>query len=112
MKSLSEDFYLKYSGKSSVPVLENFKNTYKRGIQVDVSIFLIPGLVENVEIVKNILFISHIDPKIPYHITGYIPVPEAPWRSPTMNEINKAKNTAEEFLENVSISWFSSFANY
>lgn len=112
IKSLSEDFYLKYTGKSNIPVLKNFKGAYKRGTHIDASSVFIPGLVECTEIEAISKFISSIDPKIHYHITGYIPVPGAPWRSPILDEIERAKIAAEKYLDNVSISWFSSVNDY
>jgi len=112
IKSLSEDFYLSYTGKSNIPVLENFKKSYEMGIQVDASSVFIPGLVDHPEIEEISKFIALLDPKIHYHITGYIPVPGAPWRSPTLYEIEKAKMVAEMNLKNVSTSWFSSVDDY
>jgi len=112
IKSLSDDFYIKHTGKSNKPVLENFKEAYKMGINVDASSVYIPNLVEHDEIEKIVKFIAQIDPKIPYHITGYIPVPGAPWRAPSWDEIRKAKSIAEEYLDFVEVSWFHSFEDY
>jgi len=112
IKSLSEDFYLRYTGKSNTPVLENFETAYRRGVKVDASSVYIPRLVEHGEIDKIVRFIANLDPEIPYHITGYIPVPGAPWRSPTQNEIEKAKRVAEQYLETVTTSWFHSVDEY
>jgi len=112
IKSLSEDFYLRYTGKSNTPILKNFKAAYKMGIEVDAISVYIPGLVERDEIERIAGFIANIDPKIPYHITGYIPVPGAPWRVPSWDEIMNAKQVAEEHLDDVEVSWFSSFEDY
>jgi pyruvate formate lyase activating enzyme len=112
IKSLSEDFYLKYTGKSNKPVLKNFKKTYKKGINIDASSVLIPELVEYDEIIQIAEFIANIDKEIPYHITGYIPVPGASWRSPTYKEIIEAKKSAEAYLYNVKVSWYHSLDDY
>jgi pyruvate formate lyase activating enzyme len=112
IKSLSEDFYLKYTGKSNKPVLRNFKESYKMGIKVDASSVYIPGLVGHDEIEEVAGFIANLDPEIKYHITGYIPVPGAPWRAPTWDEIMNAKTIAEDYLDNVELSWFPSFNEY
>lgn len=112
IKSLSEDVHLKYTGKSNVPVLNNFKIIYERGIEVDASSVFIPGLVEHDGIEEISRFIADIDPKIPYHIVGYVPVPDAPWRSPTKEEILKAKQVAEQYLGDVTMSWFHSPEDY
>lgn len=112
IKSLSEDVHLKYTGKSNVPVLKNFKIIYERGIEVDASSVFIPGLIEYDEIGEISRFIADIDFKIPYHIVGYVPVPDAPWRSPTKKEILEVKQAAEQYLDNVTISWFHSPEDY
>ncbi|MBP1945996.1 radical SAM protein [Methanobacterium petrolearium] len=112
IKSLSEDFYIKYTGKSNKSVLENFQAVYERGIEVDASSVYIPELIDHDEIEEIVTFIADIDPKIPYHITGYIPVPGTPWRTPTWDEITKAQKIAENYLEQVEVSWFSSFEDY
>jgi len=112
IKSLSEDFYIKYTGKSNKPVLENFQKAYKMGIKVDASSVYIPKLVDHDEIEEIAEFVANIDPEISYHITGYIPVPGAPWRAPTWDEIAKAQEIAEDYLHHVEVSWFPSFDDY
>lgn len=112
IKSLSEDFYQKFTGKSHKPVLENFKTLFNRGVEVDASSVYIPGLVEDDEISRIARFISKIDPQITYHITSYVPVPGVKWRSPSYDEVIRAKSAAEEHLENVNVSWFHSSDEY
>lgn len=112
IKSFSEDFYQKFTGKSNKPVLENFKTIYEMGVEVDASSVYIPGLVEEDEISRIAEFIAKLDPEITYHITGYVPVPGVSWRSPTYDEIMKGKSAAEEYLENVNLSWFPSSDEY
>lgn len=112
LKSFSNDIYRKYIGKSNTPVLKNFVDIYKQGIEVSASSVFIPGLVECDEIEKISKFIAQIDPEIHYHITGYVPVSGAPWRSPTYDEIKKAKMAADRYLNDVDISWFPSVTEY
>lgn len=112
IKSFSEDFYQRFTGQSNKPVLENFKTIYERGVEVDASSVYIPGLVEADEISSIAKFIAKLDPEITYHITGYVPVPGVSWRSPTYDEILKGKSAAEEYLENVNLSWFPSPDEY
>ncbi len=112
IKSMSEDFYKRYTGQSNRSILENFQTIYQRGIEVDASSVYIPGLVEAEEISQIAEFIAQVDPEIKYHITGYIPVPGVSWRAPTYDEIITAKNAAEEYLESVNLSWFPSSDEY
>lgn len=64
------------------------------------------GGVEQVE--KVAAFVASVDPKIPFHVLGYIPVPGAPWRRPTEREMGEAVAAASRQLERVSFSHFTS----
>jgi pyruvate formate lyase activating enzyme len=62
--------------------------------------------LEQVE--KIAAFVGSVDRTIPFHILGYIPVPGAPWRRPTDDEMNQAVAVAERYLDTVSFSHFTS----
>jgi len=112
IKAYTVDLHKKYTGVSNRRVLSNFRKIYKRGVVLSASTVLIPGMIDANEIERIARFISDIDPMIPFHITGYIPVPNTPWRAPTQSEMLEAKNLAENYLEKVSISWFRSAEDY
>ncbi len=107
IKALTEEIHLQYTGVSNAAVLENFAEAYRRGIRVDASSVLIPDLIDCDEIEMIARFIAEIDPQIPYHITGYAPVPGAPWRAPTHNEVGQAVDVAKRHLAYVTHSCLS-----
>jgi len=105
IRTVSNDLHQKYTGGTSVlPVLQNFKDAYSKGINMDASSILIPGLFGQDEIEKVARFIAGIDPDIPYHIVGYVPVPNSPWRKPTYDEVKESERTAKKYLNNVTSS--------
>jgi pyruvate formate lyase activating enzyme len=112
IKCFSNELHKKHTGKSNKPILDNFKETYEKGVYIKASTVYIPGLVDNEEIEKIVKFISDIDSKIDFHITGYIKVPGTPWRSPSYDEMINSKIIAEKYLDNVNFSLYSSTKNY
>ena len=104
IKTISEKIHIEHTGVSNAPVLRNFAEAYDRGIALDASSVLIPGFIDCDEIEKIAQFIADISPSIPYHIVGYLPVPNSPWREPTPKEVKKAENIAKKYLKNVTSS--------
>ena len=74
LKSFREDFYRKYCKASLEPVKENIRKLFERGIWVEVTTLLIPGLNDIREEVEEIAnFISKISKDIPWHISAFHP---------------------------------------
>jgi len=107
IKALDDAKHRAYTGVSNAPVLANFKAMYRRGIRVDASSVFIPGLVGLEEIERIARFIASLDPEIPYHIIGYVPAPDAPWRAPTREEVEEAAEVARRYLAHVTFSALS-----
>jgi pyruvate-formate lyase-activating enzyme len=63
---------------------------------------LIPGLIEQTEIERIAKFIANINPAIPYRVDGFIPFNNAPWRSPSPEEVVRAAQIALRHLWVVS----------
>ena len=109
IRTVSDKVHRDYTGgKSALTVLRNFKEAYDKGIILDASSILIPDLFGQDEIERIAQFIAEIDPNIPYHIVGYIPVPDSPWRKPTSDEVKKAEDVAKKYLKHVTSSCLSS----
>lgn len=109
IRTVSDKVHRDYTGgKSALTVLHNFKEAYNKGIAMDASSILIPDLFGQDEIERIAQFIAEIDPTIPYHIVGYMPVPNSPWRKPTSNEVKKAEAVAKNYLKHVTSSCLSS----
>jgi len=107
IKAFDEALHRAYTGVSNASVLANFEAMYRRGIQVDASSVLIPGYIGLEEIERIARFIASLDPEIPYHIIGYVPVPDAPWRAPTKEEVEEAAMVAKRYLAQVTFSALS-----
>lgn len=107
IKAYTNSLHMDYTGVSNHSVLNNFVNIYKSGIRLDASSVFIPGYIDCDEIEKIAEFVAGVDPKIPYHIIGYIPVPGAPWRAPIKEEVEKAAKVAKKHLMNVTYSCLS-----
>lgn len=104
IKAYTDAIHLDYVGVSNVEVLKNFVRIYESGMELDASSVFIPGYIDREEIEKIARFIADVDPKIPYHIIGYVPVPGTPWRGPTQEEVKCAAKAARKHLSKVTFS--------
>ena len=107
IKTLRDDIHLDHCGVPSSVVQSNVRTAYENGVKLDASSVLIPGLIDVEEILRIAEFVSSVDDSIPYHIIGYIPVPGAPWRRPSFEEIRRAEAGAKEMLKTVTLSCYS-----
>jgi len=74
LKSFSDDFYKKYCGGRLQPVLDTIKGMKEKGIWIELTTLLIPGLNDNPdEIKKLIAFIVEVDRNIPWHVSRFFP---------------------------------------
>ncbi|NYT11878.1 MAG: radical SAM protein [Methanomassiliicoccales archaeon] len=107
IKTLKENIHVDHCGVPSSMVQSNFRTAYENGVKLDASSVLIPGLIDVEEILRIAEFVSSIDDTIPYHIIGYIPVPDAPWRRPSFEEVQRAEAGAKQWLKTVTLSCWS-----
>lgn len=74
LKGFSEENYLKYSGARLQPVLDNIKEIFKRGIHIEVTTLIVPGVNDDKKQLNDIAhFLSHISKNIPWHISRFFP---------------------------------------
>lgn len=104
IKAHTNRIHIEYTGVSNNEVLKNFERMYERGIRMEASSVLIPQYIDCNEIERIAKFIANIDPTIPYHIVGYVPVPNAPWRGARQEEVEYAARIASKYLSNVTFS--------
>jgi len=102
IKAVDDAVHRAYTGMSNSSVLANFKDAYERGIKMKASTVLIPGIVSIKEVGGIAAFVADIDGRIPFHITAYMPVPDAGLRAPTEQEVGGAVLAAKKHLINVS----------
>jgi pyruvate formate lyase activating enzyme len=103
-KVLDDDLHRGYTGRSVGPAIENFRRSYDAGLDMKASTVFNPdfGGLEQVE--KVAAFVGELDRRIPFHVLGYIPVPDAPWRRPTDDEMKQAVQIAQNHLDVVTFS--------
>lgn len=74
LKSFSDAFYRRVCGARLRPVLETIEAMHQRGVWVEVTTLLIPGLNDSDDELRGIAqFIHEVDPDIPWHISRFTP---------------------------------------
>ncbi len=74
LKSMNPKTYEKYCGAKLKPVMENIRRALEKGIHVEITTLLIPGLNDSEDELKKIAeFISSVSKDIPWHISRFFP---------------------------------------
>ena len=74
LKSFSEDFYKKICKARLEPVKENIRKIWKKGIWIEVTTLVIPGINDSDKELKQIAeFLKNISKDIPWHISAFYP---------------------------------------
>ncbi|MEW6095110.1 MAG: radical SAM protein [bacterium] len=110
IKAISKELFKDFTGKENPErVLKNFRRYVNNSLLVRAESVFIPGYIDIDEISKIAQFIAKVDSTIPYRIDGYIPSSayilekKDRFRRPTEDEMRKAKEVCENYLNNVSI---------
>ncbi len=107
-KAFDDGLHRQYTGRSVLPSLDNFRRSYEAGLEMKASTVFNPDLGGLEQVGKVAAFVGGLDRSIPFHVLGYIPVPGAPWRRPTDEEMEQAVGTARCYLHSVTFSHFTS----
>jgi len=80
LKSFDNDFYQKYCNGQLKPVLSNLKELKRKGIWLEITTLIIPGLTDQEKMLKKIAqFIKkELGPETPWHISCFFP--EVSWQ--------------------------------
>lgn len=74
IKAFDEDFYRQVCKAKLQPVLDSVRRFHDRGVWVEVTTLLIPGLNDSDEQLQAIArFLVDIDPHLPWHVTAFHP---------------------------------------
>jgi len=74
LKSFRDEFYKKQCGARLRPVLDSLQKMKERGIWLEITTLLIPGLNDSVEELKDIAaFIASLGSETPWHISRFHP---------------------------------------
>ncbi len=87
IKAFSESFYRKTCGGGLQQVLENVLFFFERGVWVELTTLVIPGLNDSAEELRSIAdFIASCDPAIPWHVSAFRPTFKMLDRPPTSKD--------------------------
>ncbi|MEN6458977.1 MAG: radical SAM protein [Thermoguttaceae bacterium] len=103
-KAFDDDLHRQYTGASVLPSLDNFRRSWEAGLAMKASTVFNPDFGGIEQVARVAEFVGRIDRTIPFHVLGYIPVPGAPWRRPTDEEMAEAVQTAQGYLDTVTFS--------
>lgn len=74
LKSFEDEFYRRTCGARLEPVLETIEAMHQRGVWIEVTTLLVPGLNDSDDEVRRIAeFIAGVDPDIPWHVSRFTP---------------------------------------
>ncbi len=74
LKSFSDEFYKKFCGARLQPVLDNIALLKEKGVWVEVTTLVIPGLNDSDrELTQIAQFLASVDRTIPWHVSGFYP---------------------------------------
>jgi pyruvate formate lyase activating enzyme len=107
-KAWSEKLHQQITGRPKSLIYDNFQAAHRAGMQLAANLVFIPELVGLDEMEGLVRFLAALDPEIPFHIMGYIPVPGRPWRRPTDDEMRDAVALASSHLRQVGCSHLTS----
>ncbi|MDD5499204.1 MAG: radical SAM protein, partial [Dehalococcoidales bacterium] len=104
IKSWRDDFYQKSCGVPSVkPVLRNIEALYKKGVHIEITTPVTPG-IDTAEIIKIARFLSGIDRKIPWHLFWLLAEYKAEiGHHVPVDKLVEMRNAALEHLDHVFI---------
>jgi pyruvate formate lyase activating enzyme len=74
LKSFNDNFYKEYCSARLKPVLETISTLKARGIWLEITTLLIPGLNDDCEEIKRLIsFLLEVDDSMPWHVSRFFP---------------------------------------
>ena len=104
LKAWDENTHLRYTGRPKRPIFDNFAAAVHAGLDMKANVVFIPGLVDLDQIEAIAQWLAGLNPEIPFHIMGYIPVPGQPYERPTTEQMDAAVRVCERYLRHVDRS--------
>ena len=101
LKSFSDSVYKKYCGGKLKPVLETIKRFHKKGIHIELTTLIIPGLNDSTKELKQIAkFIASVNKNIPWHISRFFPMYKMLDREITpLSTLKRAEKIGKKYLK-------------
>lgn len=104
LKAWDDELHREYTALPAQRIRDNFVAAFEAGLDMRASSVLIPGYIDLDQLEPIVAFIAGLSPAIPFHLMGFIPVPGAPWRRPTDDEMAAAVALCERYLTTVGSS--------
>ncbi|MDD5193604.1 MAG: AmmeMemoRadiSam system radical SAM enzyme [Candidatus Nanoarchaeia archaeon] len=103
LKSFNEKTYSKFCNAKLAPVLETIKSAYKKGIHIEITTLIIPGINDSSDELEKIAkFISSVDESIPWHISRFFPCYKMENKEITpKSTLENAYKIGKKYLKNV-----------
>jgi pyruvate formate lyase activating enzyme len=80
IKSLEDDFYIKYCGGKLEPILNSCREYIKHNIWTEITTLIIPTLSDNLNMLKRIAYFikNELGSEVPWHLSAFSP--EISWK--------------------------------
>lgn len=104
IKAWDEKVHLEYTGQPKRLVFDNFAAAVDAGLEMKANVVFVPGLVDIDQVEAIAAWLASINPQIPFHIMGYIPVPGQPYQRPTDEQMAAAIAACRKHLPAVGSS--------
>jgi pyruvate-formate lyase-activating enzyme len=99
IKAITPALHKDYTGFDNTDIVKNFKTIAgNEKIRLYAETVFIPDYVDESEMVKIAEFIASMDRSIPFRIDAYVPIPNLPWRAPSVNEIESLAEKVKRIL--------------
>ena len=108
LKAWDDAVHLRYTGRPRQPIFDNFAAAVHAGLEMKANAVLVPGLVNLNQIEAIAAWLATLDPGIPFHVMGYIPVPGQPYPRPTSEQMEAVVSVCRRHLHHVAQSHLSS----
>lgn len=110
IKSMSDEFYIKYCGAHLDPVLEFCKLAVKHGVHIEITNLIIPGLNDTDEMFKRLSswIAEYLGSDVPLHLSAYYPQYKLSTDPTPLETVKTAYDVCKEDLKNVYMGNVSS----
>ncbi len=108
LKAWDQQVHLRYTGRPKQPIFDNFAAAVRAGLEMKANVVFVPGLVDLDQIEALAEWLASLNPDIPFHIMGYIPVPGQPYAHPTTEQMDAAVRICQRHLHHVARSHLTS----
>ncbi|MBM4271546.1 MAG: radical SAM protein [Deltaproteobacteria bacterium] len=104
LKAWDDNLHLAITGKKKKEIFDNFERAYREGMELKANVVYVPGLVDVDQVEGIAAWLAGLNPGIPFHIMGYIPVPGQEYERPTAEQMKEVDAACRRYLQNVAVS--------